>query len=132
MTMTDPIADMLTRIRNANAEVHLYLDVPSSKLKQEVLRVLKEEGYIENYSFVADKKQGMLRIHLKYGQERERAITGIRRVSRPGLRTYVGVEEIPQVMGGLGLALLSTSRGVLSGEKARRQNVGGELLCLVW
>ena len=132
MTMTDPIADMLTRIRNANAEVHPYLDVPSSKLKQEVLRVLKEEGYIENYSFVADKKQGMLRIHLKYGQERERAITGIRRVSRPGLRNYVGVEEIPQVMGGLGLALLSTSRGVLSGEKARRQNVGGELLCLVW
>jgi small subunit ribosomal protein S8 len=132
MTMTDPIADMLTRIRNANAEVHPYLDVPSSKLKQEVLRVLKEEGYIENYSFVADKKQGMLRIHLKYGQERERAITGIRRVSRPGLRKYVGVEEIPEVMGGLGLALLSTSRGVLSGEKARRQNVGGELLCLVW
>lgn len=132
MTMTDPIADMLTRIRNANAEVHSYLDVPSSKLKQEVLRVLKEEGYIENYSFVADKKQGMLRITLKYGPERERAITGIRRVSRPGLRKYVGVEEIPEVMGGLGLALLSTSRGVLSGEKARRQNVGGELLCLVW
>lgn len=132
MTMTDPIADMLTRIRNANAEVHPYLDVPSSKLKQEVLRVLKEERYIENYSFVADKKQGMLRITLKYGPERERAITGIRRVSRPGLRKYVGVEEIPEVMGGLGLALLSTSRGVLSGEKARREGVGGELLCLVW
>ena len=132
MTMTDPVADMLTRIRNANAEMHPHLDVPSSKCKQDILRVLKEEGYVENYAYIEDKKQGMLRIHLKYGPSRERVITGIRRVSRPGLRKYVGVEDIPRVMGGLGVAVLSTSKGVLSGERARRKRLGGELLCIVW
>ncbi|NQT84300.1 30S ribosomal protein S8 [bacterium] len=132
MTMTDPIADMLTRIRNANSEMHPYLDLPSSKLKQEILRVLKEEQYIENYTFIADKKQGMLRVYLKYTRGKEKVITGIRRVSKPGLRKYVGADEIPVVVGGYGLAILSTPKGVLSGKKARRQRAGGELLCIVW
>ena len=132
MTMTDPIADMLTRIRNANAAMHSHLDVPASKLKREVLRVLKEEKYIGDYTFIADKKQGMLRVYLKYTPESERVITGIQRVSRPGLRKYVGADEIPQVMGGLGLVVLSTPGGVLSGEKARQQRGSLRLLCTVW
>ena len=132
MTMTDPVADMLTRIRNANAELHPYLDVPSSKLKQEVLRVLKEENYVDNYTFIDDRKQGMIRIHLRYGPEGERVITGIKKVSRPGLRRYVGADEIPEVMGGLGLTILSTSKGVLSGARARKERLGGEVLCMVW
>lgn len=132
MTMTDPIADMLTRIRNANAAMHPHLDVPSSKLKREILRVLKEERYIDNYTFIADGKQGMLRIYLKYTPDRERVITEIKRVSKPGLRKYVGADEIPDVVGGLGLAILSTPKGVLSGTRARRERLGGELLCTVW
>jgi len=132
MTMTDPVADLLTRVRNANAAMHPHLDVPSSKLKREILRVLKEEKYIENYTFLPDNKQGMLRIYLKYTPEKERVITGITRVSKPGLRKYVGVDEIPNVVGGLGVAVLSTPKGVLSGRKAREQRVGGELLCVVW
>jgi small subunit ribosomal protein S8 len=130
--MTDPIADMLTRIRNANAAMHPHLDVPSSKLKREILRVLKEERYIDNYTFIADGKQGMLRIYLKYTPDRERVITEIKRVSKPGLRKYVGADEIPDVVGGLGLAILSTPKGVLSGTRARRERLGGELLCTVW
>jgi small subunit ribosomal protein S8 len=132
MNMTDPIADLLTRIRNANAAMHPYLDVPSSKLKQQVLHVLKEEKYIDTYTFLPDKKQGMLRIRLKYTPERERVITGIKRVSKPGLRRYVRADEIPSVMGGLGVAVLSTPKGVLSDKKAREKRVGGELLCMVW
>jgi len=132
MTMTDPVADLLTRVRNANAAMHPHLDVPSSKLKREILRVLKEEKYIENYTFLPDNKQGMLRIYLKYTPEKERVIMGIKRVSKPGLRKYVGVDEIPNVVGGLGVAVLSTPKGVLSGRKAREQRVGGELLCVVW
>jgi len=112
--------------------MHPHLDVPSSKLKREILRVLKEEKYIENYTFLPDNKQGMLRIYLKYTPEKERVITGITRVSKPGLRKYVGVDEIPNVVGGLGVAVLSTPKGVLSGRKAREQRVGGELLCVVW
>jgi small subunit ribosomal protein S8 len=132
VTMTDPIADLLTRIRNASAAMHPHLDVPSSKLKREVLRVLKEEKYIENYTYIPGKWQGMLRVYLKYTPEREEVITGIKRVSKPGLRKYVGVDEIPNVVGGLGVAILSTPKGVLSGTKAREQRVGGELLCVVW
>ncbi len=132
MSMSDPVADMLTRIRNANSAMHPHLDMPSSKLKREILRVLKEEEYIDNYTFVPDKKQGMLRVYLKYTSERERVITGIKRVSRPGLRKYVGADEIPEVLGGLGLAILSTPKGILSGQKARQQRVGGELVCMVW
>jgi small subunit ribosomal protein S8 len=132
MTMTDPIADMLTRIRNANAAMHPCLDVPASKLKREILRVLKEEKYIENYTYIEDKKQGMLRVYLRYTPERERIITGIRRISSPGLRKYVRADEIPEVVGGLGETILSTPKGILSGRKAREQGVGGELLCTVW
>ncbi len=132
MSMTDPIADLLTRIRNANAARHPHLDIPSSKLKQQILRVLKEEHYIENFSFHPDKKQGMLRIHLKYTPERESVINGLRRVSRPGLRKYVPADGIPRVRGGLGVAILSTPKGVLSDKKAREQRLGGELLCMVW
>lgn len=130
--MTDPIGDLLTRIRNANAAKHAHLDVPASRLKREILRVLKEEKYIGNYTFLPDKKQGMLRVHLRYTPERERIITAIRRVSRPGLRKYVRADAIPSVMGGLGVAVLSTPKGVLSDKKARENRVGGELLCLVW
>ncbi len=132
MSMTDPLADMLTRIRNANSAMHPHLDVPSSNLKREVLRVLKEEKYIDNYIFISDKKQGMLRIYLKYTPEREKVITGIKKVSRPGLRKYVTADEIPEVIGGLGLTILSTPKGVLSGKDAQQQGVGGELLCMVW
>ncbi len=132
MTMTDPIADMLTRIRNANSAWHPHLDVPASKLKREVLRVLKEEKYIEDCVFIGDKTRGMFRVYLKYTPERERVITGIRKISKPGLRRYVGGDEIPEVMGGLGVAVLSTSRGVMTGKKAREQKLGGELLCIVW
>ena len=132
MTMTDPIADLLTRIRNANSALHPHFDVPSSKLKQEVLRVLKEGKYIDSYTFVEDKKQGMLRVYLKYTPDRERIITGIERVSKPGLRKYVKASEIPDVMGGYGMSVLSTPKGVVSGEKARELRIGGEILCLVW
>ncbi len=132
MTMTDPVADMLTRIRNASSAMHPYLDVPSSKLKREILCVLKEEKYIDDFTFIGDKKPGTLRVYLKYTTDREKVITGIKRISRPGLRKYVRVDEIPDVMGGLGLAILSTSKGVLSSRKAREQRLGGELLCLVW
>jgi small subunit ribosomal protein S8 len=132
MTMTDPVADMLTRIRNASSAMHPHLDVPASKLKREILRVLREEKYIDNFSYIKDKKQGMLRVYLKYTPEREKVITGIRRVSKPGLRRYVCVDEIPEVMGGYGVAILSTPKGVLSDRKARQEGVGGELLCTVW
>jgi small subunit ribosomal protein S8 len=132
MTMTDPVADMLTRIRNANAAMHPHLDVPSSKFKQDILRVLKEEKYIDDYTYIEAKTQGMLRIYLKYTPERERIITGIKKISKPGLRKYVKADEIPEVMGGLGLAILSTPKGVFSGTKAREERIGGELLCMVW
>ena len=129
---TDPIGDLLTRIRNANAARHAHLDVPASRLKQEILRVLKEEKYNGNDTFLPDNKQGMLRVYLRYTPDRERVITAIRRVSRPGLRKYVGTDGIPNVMGGLGVAVLSTPKGVLSDKKARENRVGGELLCVVW
>ena len=132
MTMSDPIADMLTRIRNANTAFKPYTDVPSSKLKLEMLRILKEEAFIEGYNYLDDKKQGIIRIYLRYGKNRERAITGIERVSRPGLRKYVNGKQIPDVRGGLGVALISTSRGVLSDGGAREQKIGGEVLCYIW
>lgn len=132
MTMTDPIADMLTRIRNANSAMLPHVDIPASKLKNEILKVLKEERYIDSFSLVGDRKQGMIRVYLKYTPERERVIAGIRRASTPGLRRYVTVGSIPNVMGGLGLAILSTPKGVLSDKKAREQRLGGELLCIVW
>jgi small subunit ribosomal protein S8 len=132
MAVTDPIADMLTRIRNANLARHEHVAIPASKLKLEIAKVLKAQGYIQKYDLVDDKRQGQIRIHLRYGQGGERIIAGIRRVSRPGLRVYVDIERIPRVLGGLGVAVLSTSRGVLTDREARRRGIGGEVLCYVW
>lgn len=131
-TVTDPIADMLTRIRNANAAGHEQVSVPASKLKAEIARILKEEGFIQDWTWVQEGPQGYLRITLKYGPKRERVLRGIVRVSKPGRRIYVRRSEIPRVRGGLGVAILSTSRGVLTDRQARRLGVGGEVLCYVW
>lgn len=132
MSMTDPIADMLTRIRNGIQSHHDRVELPSSKLKVEVARILKSEGFISNYKVVDEAPQSLLRIYLKYSDNGEPVIHGIERISRPGRRVYRGKEEIPQVLGGLGLAIISTSRGVLSGAEAARTGVGGEVLCQVW
>ncbi len=132
MSMTDPIADMLTRIRNGIQSRHDRVDVPASKLKVEIARILKSEGFISNYKVVEDKLQPLLRIYLKYSEEGEPVIHGIERVSRPGRRVYRNKQEIPRVLGGLGLAIVSTSKGVLSGAEAAKTGVGGEVLCQVW
>jgi small subunit ribosomal protein S8 len=132
MTMTDPVADMLTRIRNALLAGHRTTDVPASRLKLAVARILKEEGFILDVQRVEDNRQGMLRLQLKYGPGGETVISGLERISRPGRRVYCPAEDIPEVLGGLGITVLSTSRGVLSGREARQQRVGGELLLNVW
>jgi small subunit ribosomal protein S8 len=132
MAVSDPIADMLTRIRNANLARHEHVLVPASKLKLEIAKVLKAQGYIQKYDLVDDKRHGQLRVHLRYSEDRDPVITGLRRISKPGLRTYVDAHHIPRVMGGLGVAVLSTSRGVLTDREARRRRVGGEVLCYVW
>jgi small subunit ribosomal protein S8 len=132
MAVTDPVADMLTRVRNANLARHEHVSIPASKLKLEIAKVLKAQGYIQKYDLVDDKRYGQIRIHLRYGQGGDPIIAGIRRVSRPGLRVYVDSEKIPRVLGGLGVAVLSTSRGVLTDREARRRGVGGEVLCYVW
>jgi len=132
MSMTDPIADMLTRIRNAITSRHDRIELPSSKLKIEVAKILKSEGFIANYKVVEEGSQPSLRLYLKYSDDGEPVIHGIERISRPGRRVYRGKEEIPQVLGGLGLAIVSTSQGVLSGQDAVRKGVGGEVLCQVW
>jgi len=132
VTMTDPIADMLTRVRNANSVKHEFVDMPASKLKLEVARVLKEQGYIRDYRAIDDGKQGILRIYLKYGPNMEHVMSGIKRISKPGRRVYAKKNEIPRVLGGLGIAVLSTSRGVMTDKDARGAGVGGEVLCYVW
>jgi len=134
MSMTDPIADMLTRIRNGIQSRHDRVEMPSSKLKVEVAKILKSEGFISNYKVVQEdgKPQASLRVYLKYSEDGEPVIHGIERISRPGRRVYRGKEEIPKVLGGLGLAIVSTSKGVLSGVEAMRTGVGGEVLCQVW
>jgi small subunit ribosomal protein S8 len=132
MSMTDPIADMLTRIRNGIQARHDRVELPSSKVKVEVARILKSEGFISNYKVAEDKVQSTLRIYLKYSDDGEPVIHGIERISRPGRRVYRGKEEIPRVLGGLGLAIVSTSKGVLSGTDAVKNGVGGEVLCQVW
>jgi len=132
MAVSDQIADMLTRIRNANIARQQHVLVPASKLKLEVAKILKAQGYVQKYDLVDDKHQGQIRIHLRYAPDRTRVITGLRRVSRPGLRVYVGAGDIPRVMGGLGIAILSTSQGVLTDREARRRKMGGEVLCYVW
>ena len=130
--MTDPIADMLTRIRNANRANHEKVDVPLSKLKQEMARLIKEEGFIRNYKLVEDKRQGTIRIFLRYGPNRERVINNMERISKPGYRVYTPADRIPRVLGGLGIAILSTSRGIMTDRQARRARVGGEVLCFIW
>jgi len=130
--MTDPIADMLTRIRNANIVRHERVEVPASKLKEQIARILHEEGFIRNYRFIDDNKQGILRIYLKYGEDKERVISNVVRISKPGLRQYIGKKDLPKVRGGLGIAILSTSKGVLTSAQARKIGVGGEVLCHVW
>ena len=132
MVMTDPIADMLTRIRNANMVRHDKLELPASNLKKEVAKILKREGYIRDVEFVDDKKQGVIRIFLKYGQGEERVISGLKRISKPGLRVYTNSDEIPRVLNGLGIAVISTSSGVITDKEARQKNVGGEVLAYVW
>ncbi len=132
MVMTDPLADMLTRIRNGYRAGHQEVVVPSSKLKNEVCRILRDRGFIDAYKFEQDATQGIIRIHLRYDRNNKPVLTGIERVSRPGLRRYAGSGEAPQVLGGLGLTIISTSRGVMTDDDARQANVGGELLCRVW
>ena len=132
MQITDPIADMLTRIRNANSAKHPTVDVPVSKMKTAIAEILKEEGYIKGYEIVDDGKQGMIHITLKYGANKERVISGIKKISKPGLKKYAKAGEIPKVLGGLGIAIISTSHGVISDKEARRLGVGGEVICYVW
>jgi small subunit ribosomal protein S8 len=132
MNMTDPVADLLTRIRNGVRAKLNKVDVPRSKLKVEIARILKDEGYISNFKLSEDDKQGNLRVFLKYGPGMERVITDLQRVSRPGCRIYCGKDQIPRVYGGLGINILSTSRGVMTGKTAAREGVGGEILCNVW
>lgn len=132
MSMSDPLADMLTRIRNANMVMHESVEMPSSNLKAHVAENLKKEGYIVGYELVEDSKQGLLKISLKYDQNNNRVITGLKRVSKPGCRVYVQANKIPKVMSGLGISILSTSNGVMTDKEARHQGVGGELLCEVW
>ncbi len=130
--MTDPIADMLTRVRNACRAGHRKVDIPSSRMKREIARILKESGFVHNYAYIDDNRQGYLRLYLKYSSGEESAIQGMKRESRPGLRKYVGKDEIPRILNGLGVAILSTSRGVLTDRTARREGVGGEVICSVW
>ncbi|MDY2738108.1 30S ribosomal protein S8 [Intestinibacter sp.] len=132
MTMTDPIADMLTRIRNANTVKHETVDVPASNIKKEIVRILLEEGFVRGYDVIEDEKQGIIRIQLKYGQAGEKVIQGIKRISKPGMRVYTNAHEIPKVLNGLGIAIISTSKGILTDKQARKENVGGEVICYVW
>ena len=129
---SDPVADALTRLRNANAAGHEKVDIPSSRLKVEIARILKEEGFVTSYKVIDDPKQAILRVYLKYGPGNERVIRGITRTSRPGLRIYTRTRKIPRVLSGMGIAILSTSKGVMTDQEARRQAVGGEVLCYVW
>lgn len=132
MTMTDPIADMLTRIRNANTVGHGTVDVPASKLKTSIAEILVEEGYIKSFEVKDDNKQGIITIKMKYGSNREKVISGIKKISKPGLKVYAKADDVPKVLGGLGIAIISTSKGVVSDKKARELGVGGEVICYVW
>ncbi len=132
MQITDPIADMLTRIRNANSAKHETVDVPASNMKKAIAEILNNEGYIKSYQIIEDGKQGVIRIALKYGSNKEKVISGLKRISKPGLRIYAGAEELPRVLKGLGIAIISTSKGVMTDKEARKQNIGGEVLAFVW
>ena len=132
MSMSDPIADMLTRIRNAAGAGHRKVDIPGSRIKTEIARILKTKGFIHNYARVEDNRQGYIRLYLRYSSDDESAIQGLERISRPGLRRYVSVGDVPRVLNGLGVAVLSTSRGILTDSEARMAGVGGEVLCHLW
>lgn len=132
MTMTDPIADMLTRIRNANTQGHETVEIPNSKMKVSIAEILKSEGYILDYEVIDDNKQGTIKVTLKYGANKEKVITGIKKISKPGLKVYAKAYDVPKVLGGLGIAILSTSKGVISDKEARNLGVGGEVICYVW
>lgn len=131
MVMTDPIADMLTRIRNATVVRDKVVEIPSSKIKQELVKILKDEGYIQDFELVDDGKQGIIRIYLKYNGK-DKVISGLKRISKPGLRVYARKDEIPKVLGGLGIAILSTSQGIMTDRSARRSGLGGEVICYIW
>jgi small subunit ribosomal protein S8 len=130
--MTDPVADMLTRLRNASKAKHTTTDMPASKLKRQIAQILKDEGYIQDFEVVEDPPQNALRVHLKYGENRSPALSGLRRVSKPGLRVYKGRQDIPRVLGGMGTVIISTPKGLMTGRDAWRQNVGGEVLAFIW
>ncbi len=130
--VTDTIADMLTRIRNANQMRYTEVKVPASKLKLELARILKEEGFIKDYKLLDENVQGMILLTLKYGENKERVITGLKRISKPGLRVYAKAEEVPRVLNGLGIAIISTSKGIMTDKQARQQNLGGEVLAYIW
>jgi len=132
MTMTDPIADMLTRIRNANTVGHATVDIPASKMKKSIAGIMTEEGYIKGYDVIDDDKQGTIRVHMKYGSDKEKVISGIKKISKPGLKVYAKANEVPRVLGGLGIAIISTSNGVISDKEARKLGVGGEVICYIW
>jgi len=132
MTMTDPIADMLTRIRNANTVGHATVEIPASKMKKSIAGILTEEGYIKGFDIIDDSKQGTIKIQMKYGADKERVISGIKKISKPGLKVYAKSDEVPRVLGGLGIAIISTSSGIISDKEARKLGVGGEVICYVW
>ena len=132
MTMTDPIADMLTRLRTANSVLHDKVEIPGSKIKKAIASVLKEEGFIKDFTFTENNKQGVLTLTLKYGPKREKVISGIKRISKPGLRMYAKHAELPKVLGGLGIAIISTSKGIMSDKQARKVGLGGEVIAYVW
>ncbi|MFU1788137.1 30S ribosomal protein S8 [Mammaliicoccus sciuri] len=132
MTMSGPIADMLTRVRNANMVRHEKLELPASNIKKEIAEILKKEGFVKSVEYIEDDKQGVIRMFLKYGQNNERVITGLKRISKPGLRVYAKADELPKVLNGLGIALVSTSEGVLTDKDARQRGIGGEVLAYIW
>ena len=132
MTMTDPVADMLTRIRNANTVGHTTVDIPASKMKQSIADILLKEGYITGFNIIEDGKQNIIRVQMKYGADKEKVISGLKKISKPGLKVYAKSGEVPKVLGGLGIAIISTSKGILSDKEARNLGVGGEVICYVW
>ena len=132
MTMTDPIADMLTRIRNANTVGHETVEIPASKMKKAIAEILKAEGFIADYEVIEDNKQGTIKVTMKYGAHKERVISGFKKISKPGLKVYAKADEVPSVLGGLGIAIISTSNGIISDKEARKLGVGGEVICYVW
>ena len=132
MHVTDPVADMLTRIRNANSAKHETVDIPASKVKKAIAEILNEEGYINGYQVIDDGKQGIIKVTLKYGANKEKVLSGLKRISKPGLRVYASRDELPRVLKGLGIAIISTSQGIMTDKKARAKNIGGEVLAFVW